>query len=228
MGDFNQFAGRYSEDLDRKLSVMGASAAEFARQKWLRLQGLSEKHLGPTKNLKILDLGCGPGNVSYFLRETFGTVVGADVSLQLIQDAKSAVEGVSFVHIEPGPLPFADEEFDIAFCAGVFHHLKDSELPAVCSEMARVIKPGGLVVIFEHNPVNPLTRKLVRDCDLDWDVERLLPQRQTIGLLNAAGLRTVATDYISFFAGVLGRLRPLEKWCGWCPLGAQYLVAGQK
>lgn len=228
MGDFNLFAGRYSEDLDRRLSLMGANAAEFARQKASWLRRLSERHLGPTQHLKILDLGCGPGNVSLFLKSSFGEVVGADVSLQLIEDARNSVVGVSFLHIEPGPLPFADAEFDVAFCAGVFHHLKDSELPGVCAEMARVVKPGGLVVIFEHNPINPLTRKLVQDCDLDWDVDRLLPQRQTIALLRGAGLDTVATDYISFFAGFLKKLRPLERWWGWCPLGAQYLVAAQK
>jgi len=228
VSSFNQFAGRYSEDLDRLLGKVGANTLEFARNKAEWLIRLAEKYQGPTRHLRILDLGCGTGNVTMFLQSAFKAVVGADISHELLQEAVVKAPRAHFVPLGTDDLPFADGEFNVAFCAGVFHHMNDDQLPGICAQLARVLAPGGVVVIFEHNPYNPLTRKIVRECELDWDVERLLPQRQTRELLTGAGLEVVNTPYISFFPGSLKQLRPLETWMGWLPLGGQYLVAGRK
>ena len=59
-------------------------------------------------------------------------------------------------------------------------------------------RPGGLVAIFEHNPLNPLTRKAVRDCPFDEDAV-LLSRGEARRRLAEAGLAEVEAPFIIFF-----------------------------
>jgi hypothetical protein len=93
--------------------------------------------------------------------------------------------------------------------------------------MARVTRPGGIVAIFEHNPWNPLTRKVVRDCEFDVGVE-LLSRRRTVELLSAAGLEVEEWRYIVFFPREGGGLRRVERSVARLPLGAQYYTAARR
>ncbi len=94
-------------------------------------------------------------------------------------------------------------------------------------EMARVTRPGGLIVLFEHNPLNPLTRKAVRGCEFDRDAN-LLTRRTGSRLLAQAGLTEPDGRYILFFTRESGLLRRIERRLGWLPLGAQYAVFAQR
>jgi hypothetical protein len=108
----------------------------------------------------------------------------------------------------------------------VFHHIPPGERACWVSELRRVIRPGGALFVFEHNPLNPLTRKVVNDCPFDEDAI-LLPRRETTTLLRDAGFEDVAADYIVFFPQALAVLRPLERRLAWLPAGAQYAVHGR-
>jgi hypothetical protein len=79
-----------------------------------------------------------------------------------------------------------------------------------------------MIALFEHNPLNPLTRKAVRGCKFDRDAE-LLGRRETARLLTEAGLFP-RRRYIEFFPRESGLLRRIEVRLGWLPLGAQYVV----
>src|SRR5207248_6423747 len=94
-------------------------------------------------------------------------------------------------------------------------------------ELARVTKRGGLVVVIEHNPLNPLTRLAVSRCDFDEGAV-LLRARQTRRLLAEAGLTVAEARYIAFFPWRGRILRLAESRLGRLPLGAQYAVAGAK
>jgi hypothetical protein len=85
------------------------------------------------------------------------------------------------------------------------------------------LAPGGKVVIFEHNPWNPLTRKAVADCAFDDDAILLWPW-EARGVLRSAGFAHVVTDYIVFFPRALAFLRPLEPTLRRFILGAQQMV----
>jgi hypothetical protein len=95
----------------------------------------------------------------------------------------------------------------------------------VVSLVASKLAPGGRLFVFEHNPYNPLTRRAVRDCPFDDDAI-LLPPGEVRGLLQRAALAGVRQDFVLFFPRSLARLRPLEPWLRWCPLGAQTLTVG--
>jgi hypothetical protein len=83
------------------------------------------------------------------------------------------------------------------------------------------------LVIFEHNPANPVTRWVVERCPFDHDAI-LLPPSETCDYARAAGLRVLRRDYIVFMPRPLAWLRPMEPWLAWLPAGAQYAMSARK
>ena len=103
---------------------------------------------------KVLDIGCGIGGPAFVLASKYGAhVTGIDVEPQLIDDAKVRAErlGLSaqcdFVKVEPGPLDFPDNSFDVVFSSGVIMTVDDKE--QVLSEALRVLKPGGVLTVYD-------------------------------------------------------------------------------
>ena len=91
-----------------------------------------------------------------------------DVSARSLAIGAARFPGqASFVEFDGGSLPFGDSLFDIVFAACVFHHVDHAEHPAVLREFHRVLAPGGIAVVFEHNPYNPLTRRAIDACVFD-------------------------------------------------------------
>ncbi len=99
--------------------------------------------------LEVLDIGCGIGGCDLELirRHGAGRVVGIDVESQFIArcEALAAREGiaerVTFQCVEPGPLPFSAESFDVVFSKDSMIHIPDK--PALYGEVLRVLRPGG-------------------------------------------------------------------------------------
>jgi len=180
---------------------------------------------GATASLRILDFGCGIGNSIPHLQRNFtgARITGVDVSGRSIEIAREAHPGVRFDMIEGDSIPLPDASVDVAFAACVYHHLVPSERARWTAELRRVLRPGGRLFIFEHNPLNPLTRRVVRDCPFDDDAV-LLPRRESLQLLRGAGFADAGVDYIVFFPAPLAVLRPLETWLAAVPLGAQYVA----
>ncbi len=90
-----------------------------------------------------------------------------------------------------------------------------------CSELRQTLAPGGALVIFEHNPVNPVTQHIVATCEFDENAV-LIPA----GILRHrqldAGFARVEIAYTGFFPAALRALRPLEPVLKHLPIGAQY------
>jgi phosphoethanolamine N-methyltransferase len=97
---------------------------------------------------RVLDIGCGTGGAALYLAAHYGAhVVGADVELGVVEKAKRAaaekgLEGrVHFEAIRPGPLPFGDATFDVAFSKDAIIHIEDKH--GLAREIFRVLRPGG-------------------------------------------------------------------------------------
>jgi SAM-dependent methyltransferase len=114
-----------------------------------------------------------------------------------------------------------DASFDVAFSACVFHHIPHEEHAHWLEELRRVVRPGGMVAIFEHNPLNPLTVRAVNTCPFDANA-RLIRARALKRSLGLAGWQRPAVRYHMFFPRRLAALRPIEPFLTWLPLGAQY------
>src|SRR5262245_60260021 len=98
---------------------------------------------------RILDIGCGSGGIALHLIERHGAghVTGFDVEAPVIAAARDRTERkglaakAEFVHGAPGPLPFADARFDVAFSKDALLHVPDKDV--LFAEIFRVLKPGG-------------------------------------------------------------------------------------
>ncbi|NDD29130.1 MAG: class I SAM-dependent methyltransferase [Proteobacteria bacterium] len=225
--EFDPHARTYRDTVDGSLRFVEASADEMARVKCDLLLDAASRLLGDPSGLSMLDVGCGVGLMERFLLPRAGRLVGGDVSAEMVAEAQRREPEAAFVHLPSAGLPFDTHAFDLQFSACVYHHVPPAERRGVVAELARVVRPGGMLFVFEHNPYNPVTRKIVADCPLDRDAVLLEP-RETRSLLREAGLEIVEQRYYLFFPGRLRALRPLERWLGWLPLGGQYYVAARK
>ena len=92
--------------------------------------------------------------------------------------------------------------------------------------MRRVVRPGGVIAIFEHNPINPFTRWIVRTCPIDENAV-LLGRRRLSNLVAQAQFFDIESRYILFTPLNGPVYRKFDKMIGWLPFGAQYYVAAR-
>jgi SAM-dependent methyltransferase len=225
---FDHYTDSYRDAVEESIAFAGGDAARYVGAKARMLVELAGRRIGAPDGLRALDVGCGPGETDVFLEGRFGSLSGVDLSAGMAERAASRNPWANYSSYGPGePLPYEEASFDLSFAICVLHHVPPAEREAFAEEMRRVTRPGGLVAIFEHNPLNPLTRKAVRDCPFDEDAI-LLPRGETRRRLAEAGLAEVEAPYIVFFPRE-GDLRSrVERRLGWLPLGAQYYVASSR
>ena len=98
----------------------------------------------------------------------------------------------------PESLPYPDRTFDLVTAVCVFHHVEPPMRPALLREIRRVLIPGGLFCIIEHNPLNPVTQWIVHRTPVDANAQ-LLTAGLARGLLAAEALRPICTEYFLLF-----------------------------
>src|SRR5690606_175155 len=98
-----------------------------------------------------------------------GTITGCDVSEKSVERARRENGYARYDTSASDVLPYADGQFDIALTVCVMHHVPPTRWQAFLREMRRVVRPGGIAVVIEHNPFNPLTRLAVARCAFDAD-----------------------------------------------------------
>lgn len=100
----------------------------------------------------VLDIGCGCGGGAFHLARAYNvnSVTGIDVEPLVIKRATelsyrySLTDKTKFEVVEPGPLAYENNQFDMVFSKDAFLHIPDKE--GLAAEVARVIRPGGLLV----------------------------------------------------------------------------------
>jgi SAM-dependent methyltransferase len=226
--NFDRHAGTYVDEVEEAVAFAGAGARFYTEVKAALVVELARRALGDPGSLEVLDAGCGPGETDAFLEGAFRGLSGVDVSKAMIEAAAERNPWASYRSFSPGEaFPHPDASFDLTFAICVLHHLEPPERTGFVKELARVTKQSGVVAIFEHNPRNPGTRKVVRDCPFDHGV-RLLPMAETLSLLSAPGLEVFERRFILLFPWRGGLLRRIERWLSRLPAGAQYYVAASK
>ena len=129
---------------------------------------------------------------------------------------------------EPYQLPFADDTFDAVYAFCIYHHIPDEDHVRHLSELRRVVRTGGEVMIFEHNPYNPVTARIFARAPVDHGCHMIPPPRLR-ELFKRAQFEEVSQGYLLFVPEPLypafGMLEPAMSWL---PLGGQYFVAGRK
>lgn len=225
--EFDAYRDSYDEAVNEALSFSGLNVDFFTKVKADYLLDLLASQLGDSARVRLLDVGCGVGNYHGLLVGKVASLSGIDTSGACIARARERNLGVDYRNYDGGTLPYDDGVFDAAFTICVMHHVPSAHWPRFAAEMARVLRPGGLVAVFEHNPVNPLTIRVVNNCAFDKDAV-LLRRSQTEALLRGAGLGGVQTRFILSVPAKGRLLRALDGAMSPLGLGAQYMTWGRK
>lgn len=100
---------------------------------------------------RILDVGCGDGQISRLVAASGARVVGMDPTWNQISVAAERAGGPAYVRGEAARLPFAPGAFDAVVACLVFEHIDD--LDGAIAEVARVLAPGGRFCFFLNHPL---------------------------------------------------------------------------
>ncbi len=104
----------------------------------------------------MLDVATGPGYAAAAAAARGATVVGID-SAPMVDRARKLNPTVAFQKGDAEALPFPDGSFDLVTTVCVYHHVGPTARGRLSSEIARVLRRGGVACIIEHNPFNPVT-----------------------------------------------------------------------
>lgn len=223
--EFDPYSKDYKSLVNESLAFSGFNVDYFTRVKAEYLKDLLRTSFGRTE-VDVLDLGCGIGNYHSLLRPSLRSLSGIDVSNESIKIAKSRNSDVSYSDFDGATIPFEARSFDVVFAVCVFHHVPLNGRTRLIEEARRVLRAGGILVIFEHNPVNPLTMRVVNRCVFDKDAI-LLKSGETEALLAGGGLHDVRSRFILTIPSFNRVTRVLDQTFGRLPLGAQYFSMGR-
>lgn len=215
--NFDDYTNNYEKLLSDQLSFFEGDAGYFAEYK-VRLTS----ELLSNDCARLLDFGCGIGRSIPYFRKYFpeADIYGCDLSLESIEQCR---EKYPYGTFELTNEVSDDRKFDLIFAAGVWHHIPVKERDSALEFCMKRLSRGGALIIFEHNPFNPVTRRMVSTCEFDADAV-LLKRRELVSMMKSAQFNAISSGYTLFFPGRLSALRKLERFLRRVPLGGQYYV----
>lgn len=219
--NFDDHAENYNQILGEQLHFFDGDNAYFSQYKILKAREFFKD-----EPANILDFGCGIGRCTDFMKQYFpnSNVYGCDVSEESLNLARKKFPDLQFEHIEK--IAQLNLKFDFIFLSCVLHHVEPRNRNELMQFIKKLLSPTGVVMIFEHNPLNPVTRHMVNTCVFDKDAVLLKP-REIKKLFKNAGIQQLDCQYTLFFPAFLKFLRPLEKFLKFVPMGGQYFICGQ-
>jgi SAM-dependent methyltransferase len=141
--------------------------------------------------LRILDAGCGPGGNGAWLAR-HGRVVGVDLASEALEFVHARRPATTPVQAGADRLPFDAEAFDLAVAITLLYAVSDDR--AAVRELARVLRPGGAVLLFE-----PAFASLRRGHDVAVHGRRRYRRQELADLAERAGLRVLRSTYAYSF-----------------------------
>lgn len=230
MSEFDKFSKNYTEVNDFLAKNMSGFGLDYFNEYKIKDLYSEASRTFSSTNLAILDFGCGVGNSMPHLRKYFSNsdIYGVDVSLESIKlaEVNSKNYDVQFLHLI-SEAPFDDGKFDIIFSACVFHHIRSDLRIFWLNELHRLLKPGGLLMIYEHNPYNPVTQYIFNTSEFDRNAS-MLSAIELRSILRSVGYRNIDYYFRSYFPKWLSFFLKFEPFLRRLPLGAQYYAIGIK
>jgi SAM-dependent methyltransferase len=225
---FDDYRDSYREAVEGSIEFSGLGHDFFLKAKADLLRrlmverGVEQGGAG----VRALDVGCGIGSLHRHLEGVFARLDGCDVSEESILRARRDNPDHAYGVCTSAALPYDDGVFDLAFASCVLHHVPPDAWHAFFREIRRVLRPGGMACIIEHNPWNPLTRLAVLRCPFDKDAV-LLRARKVEALFRATGFKEIQSEHFLLLPWA-GRLAGrLERALAPLPLGAQYACSAR-
>jgi ubiquinone/menaquinone biosynthesis C-methylase UbiE len=232
--EFDAYATDYAGGMDNPVkSLLGESADAFVAVKlrWMLRQfpDLRTKD----RNFRVLDYGCGIATLLRLMAEDGlqATLMGCDVAGNMLDEAARRwppdLRAPELHHQEGARTPLPDGSVDLVIISAVLHHIALDDRTAVYAELRRLLRPNGRVIVFEHNPLNPVTRYVVAHTPIDQNAI-LLRAGEVSAALRQMQFADVRTSYLMFLPPRLAALAALESLIKWLPLGAQYATTAKR
>jgi len=144
-----------------------------------------------------LDLGSGTGLLAERVADAGYVVVALDPSRGMLSQLRRRRPDLPAVTASGPALPFPDGTFSLTYCIAVMHHVAEPDaVRRTLAEMARVTRPGGRVMVWDHNPRNPYWPLLMKRVPQDTGAERLIPEAEIVDGLRAAGAPTLSSSQL--------------------------------
>lgn len=150
----NAFTGWFGGDNYRRLAALFGFNAAFYRR------ALGD--IIPFDGMRVLDLGCGPGALSFALAERAVAdmeIHGIDLSQDQIAAARRGIDGyccnLTFQEASMDQLPYGEGEFDLVMSSMAFHETPPHIRRAALFQTARVLKPGGRFLLVDWSRPQP-------------------------------------------------------------------------
>ncbi len=174
------------------------------------------------KEQSVLDVGCGPTSILYFIDAE--RRVGIDPLADLYEQWNGHYgRPIELIESMAEAMPFNDAEFDTVFCINCIDHTKAPA--AILAEIARVIKPGGRFVFHVDldSPLRKLHKKVKKECGLahphslryGWVRERIEEHFTIVTEMQDPEVfrpSWATMRYEAYWDGVIYRLTKSERW----------------
>jgi ubiquinone/menaquinone biosynthesis C-methylase UbiE len=152
------------EIMDGEAEADAYARADFSDSNQAFVRDVVERF--PECLTRIVDLGCGPGDIALRLRaaDAAARVIGVDGSAAMLAIAREAArrtgfeDRVSFLEARLPGVPLPDGHFDLVLCKDMLHHLPDGQV--LWSEIRRLGRPGAAVCVMDLT--RPATPELAR------------------------------------------------------------------
>ena len=220
-------SAEYDDMLNKGISLSGEDKYFFIHGRFADLQ----KNIPAGKKINaVLDFGCGVGDATILIKKFFphAAITGNDTAAEALKYAreKNSDNGkIRYIEIKDFNLK---NEFDLCYVNGVFHHIPLDQRADAAKMIYDALKPGGLLALFENNPLNPGTKMVMSRIPFDKDAITLVPS-ETRKLLETAGFKLkIKPRFLFYFPKFLSFLRPIEKLFIHFPMGAQYYFLAEK
>jgi ubiquinone/menaquinone biosynthesis C-methylase UbiE len=188
---------------------------------------------GGVKGRRALDVGSGDGRLAAALRRAGAEVTALDADPRMLAAARTRADteriSLALVRGDAARLPFRDATFDLVTAVTLLCFVPDAR--AVVAEMARVLEPGGRLVLGELARWNVwAAQRRFRGWlgSPTWRRAQFRSERELRELLEAAGLRVVATRGAIFYPPIgwcAFLLSSLDRWLGrHARVGAAFLA----
>jgi SAM-dependent methyltransferase len=142
-----------------------------------------------------LDVGAGTGLLAERLSDLGLGVVALDPFPQMLGQLRQRRPDIETVVAHGDDIPFPDDVFDLTYSVAVMHHIAEPALVRrTLAEMIRVTRPGGRILVWDHNPLNPYWSLLMRRVPQDTGAERLVPLPELVAGLREAGADILCTE----------------------------------
>jgi len=217
--NFDQYSNDYKHYINDSINKFDKNLSYYHEKK---IEITKYRAIHNPKN--ILDFGCGVGTMIPHMKKKFkkSKIYAFDESKDSLKFLKKRYPFVSCLKNINGNI-----KFDLIFLSGVIHHIDRSMRKKILKKIYSLLKSTGKLIIFEHNPYNPLTNIVVKNCEFDRDAQ-LIKKKELINISENVNFKVVDSAYVYFFPTSMKKFQVLEKYLEWFFLGAQYFCIFKK